>query len=128
MINKSNYSSVITILAGALWCAALFAEEHTEEALKHADDAAGSVGDSRSIREHASEALRHIEAAKAANADNPEMIEHLEKGEAELKDAVRHASHYNSPTATDTAAGAKTHLENALNAADAKARPEAPNR
>lgn len=99
------------------------AEEHAAEALKHANDAASAPGDSRMIREHASEALKHIEAAKEANAQRPEVIEHLEKGEAELKNAIEHASHYNATTATDTASDAKAHLERAHDAAGTTAPP-----
>lgn len=99
------------------------AAEHAEEALKHANDAANAPGDSRSIREHASEALKHIEAAKESHAQQPEVIEHLEKGEAELKNAIDHASHYNATSATDTASDAKAHLERAHDAAGATASP-----
>jgi hypothetical protein len=95
------------------------AEEHAEEALKHANDAADSVGDSRMIRQHALEALKHIEAAKEANAQRPEVIEQLEKGEAELRKAVEHASHYNANTARDTASDARSHIESAHSAAEA---------
>jgi hypothetical protein len=99
------------------------AAEHAEEALKHANDAANAPGDSRAIREHAAEALKHIEAAKESHAQQPEVIEHLEKGEAELKNAIDHASHYNATTATDTASDAKAHLERAHDAAGASAPP-----
>jgi Small metal-binding protein len=96
---------------------AVKAEEHADEALKHANEAANALGDSRSVREHAAEALKHIEAAKESHAQQPEVIEHLKKGEAELKDAIEHASHYNATTATDTAGDAKEHLERAQDAA-----------
>jgi hypothetical protein len=112
--------SALLLLMGL---SAATAAEHAEEALKHANEAANAPGDSRSIREHAAEALKHIEAAKESHAEQPEVIEHLEKGEAELKNAIDHASHYNATSATDTASDAKAHLERAQDAAGASAPP-----
>lgn len=122
MIHPAKHSHLIGIAAALLGCGTAVAEVHTEQALKHADDAAQSVGDSQAIRQHAAEALKHLDKAKAENAGNTDVLQHLERSEAELNEAVTHARHFNSPSAADTAAGAKAHLENAQNAAGAKVR------
>jgi hypothetical protein len=121
MNNKLALAAAALVALTAL--GGVVAEEHAEEALKHANDAANTPGDSRAIREHAAEALKHIDSAKEANAHRPEVIQHLERGEAELKDAIEHASHYNATSASDTASGAKTHLERAHDAADTPPSP-----
>lgn len=87
------------------------AEEHADEALRHAEQAAQSTGDSAAIREHANEALKHMEAAKAANQDNPRALKHLQHGETDLNDAVSHARHFNSQSAADEAGDASRHLQ-----------------
>lgn len=87
------------------------AEDHAEQALRHAEAAAQSTGDSAAIREHAVEALKHIEAAKAANAGNPDTLRLLEQGESDLRHAVTHARHYNSTSAGQEASDAEHHLE-----------------
>ena len=84
------------------------AEQHANEALQHATEAAKSVGDSQAVGEHASEALKHIEAAKEGN---PPMANKLEKSETDLNSAVEHAKHYNSDSARKDAEDAKKHLE-----------------
>ena len=120
-----TFSPITSILIVLTAASAVVAEDHANQALKHAQDAVNSTGDSRTIREHANEALKHIEAAKEANAHRPEVIEHLQKGEVELKGAIEHASHYNANTATDTASDATSHLERAHDAAGKGAAPPA---
>lgn len=117
MNNRSALVAGALLVGSALSHTFVFAEEHAAEALKHTNEALNSPGDSSAIRQHAAEALKHLEAAKEANAHRPEVVEHLEKGEAELRGAIEHASHYNATTATDTATDAKAHLENARSAA-----------
>jgi hypothetical protein len=117
MLNRSFVSGLLSVVTALATSSAAFAEDHADTALKHANEAADSTGDSQSIRQHASEALKHIHAAKIANAHRPEVVEHLEKGESELRDAIEHASHYNATTAGDTAFDAQSHLESARDAA-----------
>jgi hypothetical protein len=87
--------------------------EHADEALKHAEQAAHSVGDSNAIKEHAAEALKHIDAAKAAGEPDREKLQHLIHGEKDLKQAVEDAKHFNTPSAGSEADDAVHHLEKA---------------
>lgn len=87
--------------------------EHADEALKHAEQAAHSVGDSNAIKEHAAEALKHIDAAKAAGEPDKEKLQHLIHGEKDLKQAVEDAKHFNTPSAGSEADDAVHHLEKA---------------
>ncbi|MFM8444276.1 MAG: small metal-binding protein SmbP [Methylococcus sp.] len=89
------------------------AEEHADEALRHARQAAESIGDSAAIRQHADEALKHMDAAKVANQANPRALKHLQHGETDLNDAVSHARHFNSQSAADEAGDASRHLQQA---------------
>jgi predicted membrane-bound mannosyltransferase len=111
MMIKSVEVSLPVLLAAAVFACAAVAEEHTSAALEHADQAASSQGDSKSIADHAGEALKHIEDAKAANASNPHVIQHLEQSEADLKAAVSNAHRFNTDTAGRDAADAKAHLD-----------------
>jgi hypothetical protein len=86
---------------------------HTDEALKHAEQAAHSVGDATAIQEHAAEALKHIDAAKAAGEPDKEKLQHLMHGEKDLKQAVEDAKHFNTPSAGSEAGDAVHHLEKA---------------
>lgn len=91
----------------------LQATEHADEAMKHAEQAAHSAGDSSAIQEHATEALKHIEAAKAAGVNDPEKLKHLLHGEKELRHAVEDAKQFNTPSAGSEASEALHHLEKA---------------
>ena len=99
------FSAMVAV--GSL-CQTAIAEQHANEALQHATEAAKSVGDSQAVGEHASEALKHIEAAKDGN---PAMAKKLEKSETDLNSAVEHAKHYNSDSAQKDAEDAKKHLD-----------------
>ena len=103
-------------------------EQHTEDALKHADEAAHSIGDSQSIGEQAAEALKHIDAAKAAQAANPDAVKHLEQSETELNAAVTNARRFNSGTAAEDAEEAKRNLEQAEGVAETTNRNRAEQR
>ena len=111
MFELYQWSWLAGLLAGLSCATAPLAEDHTEQALQHAEAAARSTGDSAAIREHATEALKHIEAAKAANAGNPETLKILEQSEKDLRHAVTHARHYNSTSAGREASDAEHHLE-----------------
>ena len=87
------------------------ADEHTENALKHAKEVVESAGDSKAMARHAAEALKHIEEAKASQKNNPEALKRLEKGEADLKAAMEKASRYHGVSAAQDAKDAKAHLE-----------------
>ena len=87
--------------------------EHADEALKHAEQAVQSAGDSSAIKEHAAEALKHIDAAKAAGEPDKEKLQHLIHGEKGLKRAVEDAKHFNTPSAGSDAGDAVHHLEKA---------------
>lgn len=117
MVNKSLYVKVAAMLAATLCCGVAIADQHTSEALEHATEAANSGGDSKVLGEHAAEALKHIEAAKAAQASHPEVVKQINKGETDLKAAVKNASQFNTDTASHDAMDAKTHLKAADTAA-----------
>ena len=117
MGNKSIVK-VAAMLATLPFCGFAIAEEHTSESLEHATKAVDSAGDSKALGEHAAEALKHIEAAKAAQASHPGIVKQLNKGEADLRSAMKNASQFNTDTASRDAMDAKTHL----NAADTAAR------
>lgn len=103
--------AALALLLGFAGLGTIAAEEHADEALRHAEQAAQSTGDSAAIREHANEALKHMEAAKAANQANPKALKHLQHGETDLNDAVSHARHFNSQSAADEASDASRHLQ-----------------
>ena len=111
MSHKHHTTTWAVLFSTSLFTAVTHAESHAEAALRHADEAARSTGDSASIREHATEALKHIDSAKAANATNPDTIKHLEHSEADLNAAVNHARRYNSSSAGKDADDARQHLE-----------------
>lgn len=108
-----SIGKLMAIPALLLASARIPAEEHTEEAIRHAGQAARASGDSASVKEHATEALRHLDAAKAANRGNPEALQHLRQGEANLNEAISHARRYNSQSAGEEAGDARHHLEQA---------------
>ena len=108
MTDKTLCIGLTLMLAFALHWNFAYANEHTQEALQHATEAAQSAGDAKAIAEHASKALKHIEDAKITN---PEMAKKLEKSEADLNAAVKNANHYNTNSAAKDAADAKAHLE-----------------
>ena len=107
MTDKFQKIGLAVMLAILPWGIAL-AEEHTNEALHHATEAAKSAGESKAVGEHASQALQHLEAAKAAN---PASAKQLEQSEADLRSAVTHSQHFNSDSAAKDAADAKAKLE-----------------
>jgi hypothetical protein len=107
-------SKLVLVLAAFFGNVAMVnAEQHAEEALKHAEQAAHSKEDSATVQEHATEALKHIDAAKAAGQPNREKLKHLLHGEKDLKDAIEHSRHFNSPSASEEAQDAAQHLEKA---------------
>ena len=108
-------SSASPFAVAVLLCISPFTRgaEHADEALKHAEQAAHSVGDSKAIKEHAAEALKHIDAAKAAGEPDKEKLQHLIHGEKDLKQAVEDAKHFNTPSAGTEAGDAVHHLEKA---------------
>jgi hypothetical protein len=108
-----NSQTLCAILAAWLAaCGLALADQHTEEALRHAEEAASSTGDSKAISEHANEALKHIDAAKAGvAASDPEAFKRLRKSEADLKAAVQNAQRFNADTAAKDAKDAKDQLE-----------------
>ena len=108
MTDKTLCIGLTLMLASALQWNVAYANEHTQEALQHATEAAQSAGDAKAIAEHASKALKHIEDAKTTS---PEMAKKLEKSEADLKSAVNNASRYNTDSAAKDAADAKARLE-----------------
>ena len=89
------------------------AGDHTQDALEHAEQAAKSKGDSAAVQEHATEALKHIDAAKAAGQPDHAKVMHLLHGEEDLKEAVEHAKHFNTPSASEDANAAAGHLQKA---------------
>ena len=111
MNTRILHGGVLALLAGLSWSGLLEAEEHAEEALRHAEQAARSSGDSAAIREHADAALNHLEAAKTTKHANPKALQHLDHGETDLNDAVLHARRFNSQSAADEAGDASRHLE-----------------
>lgn len=94
------------------------AEEHIQDVLQHADQAAHSTGDSQAIRQHSREALELIDEAKEANASHSEVIKLIDQSEEELNSAVSNASRFNSNRAIEDATDAKKYLEAADKAAD----------
>ncbi len=108
-MNKSKFCIVFWVFFTALTLDRFaMAEQHANEALRHATEAAASQGDSKAVGEHAGEALKHIEAAKATN---PDLAKKLGKSEADLNSAVEHAKRYNTDSAGKDAKDAKTHIE-----------------
>lgn len=104
------YNSVAIILAMQFQGIAV-AEQHANEAINHANEAAKSVGDAKAVEEHSTQALKHIEAAKA-QAKSPEALKRLEKSESDLNSAVEQARRYNTNSAAKDAADASKHLKN----------------
>lgn len=94
------------------------AEEHIQDVLQHADQAAHSTGDSQAIRQHSREALDLIDEAKEANASHSEVVKLIDRSEEELNSAVSNASRFNSNRAIEDATDAKKYLEAADKAAD----------
>ncbi len=105
------------MLAILPFCKVAIADWHTQEALRHASQAADSAGDAKTLGGHAAEALKHIEAAKATYASHAGIIKQLDKGEADLKSAVRNASRFNTDTAARDALDAEIYLKAADTAA-----------
>ena len=111
-MNRKPLHLILAALPAA-WvviCPAM-AEQHTDQALRHINEALDSAGDSKAVAKHADEALKHIDAAKAAQSNNPEALKRLQKGEADLKDAEEKAGQYHGVTAVQDAEDAKAHLE-----------------
>ena len=111
MNDKTLNLTIAAFLAARFFSGAAMAEDHTSQALQHAQETVDSAGDSKAMAQHATEALKHIDAAKAAQKNNPEALKRLEKGEAELKDAVEKANRYHGVTAVQDAQDAKAHLQ-----------------
>lgn len=88
-------------------------DEHLREALRHADDAVHSAGDSKAIEDHAVKALEHLDQAKEANAAQPQVLEYIHQSEQELNSAATKAGRFNSTTALEDASAATHHLESA---------------
>jgi len=112
-MNPFKLPSLLTIPVLLTLSRLAFGGEHADEALKHAEQAAQSAGDSTAIKEHAAEALKHIDAAKAAGEPDKDKLQHLIHGEKDLKQAVEDAKHFNTPSAGSDAGDAVQHLEKA---------------
>lgn len=109
-MNKNNKNLFCAVAVVGLSVAAVArAEEHRQQVLEHTQEAVDSAGDSKAIGEHAQEALKHMDAAKAAQPGD----KHLKQSEAELQNAVKNATRFNSGAAEQDAKDAKGHLEQA---------------
>lgn len=115
MHTQRLHIGLAVLLAALFSTGPAWADEHAQEALRHAQEAVDSAGDAKAVGEHAAEALKHIDAAKKSGKPlNPDTIKNLQRGEAELNSAVRNANRYNSEAATQDAKDAAGHLNKAL--------------
>ncbi len=89
----------------------VFAEQHADEALKHANTAAthGKAGHASVLVEHAEEALKH--ARKSAEATQGEAKKHIDEGVKSLESAIEHGKQGHSEVATEAAEEAVKHLK-----------------
>lgn len=114
---RPTLKTAAALWAGALYCAAAAADQHTAQALQHASEAVRAGRDAKVLGAQAAEALKHTQDAMAAHADHPELLKQLAQGEEDLKSAVQHASKFNTERAVIDATDAEVHLKAADTAA-----------
>ena len=112
-----NWNSLQVTVTMALFivligCAtlALAVEEHSAQALEHANAAAshGKMGHAAVLTEHAKESLTHAEAAENVLEGGPKA--HMTEGIAHLKEAIKHGEMGHAKVATDHTNEALTHI------------------
>ncbi len=89
----------------------VFAEEHTDAALKHAEMAvtAGKAGNAPALVNHAEKALEHALAGSIVAHGQPKN--HLDAGAISLQDAIDHGNLGHADKATKSAEEAVEHLK-----------------
>ena len=102
-----------SVFAGLLLCLSttVFAEEHLDQALKHANEAVaeGQAGKASTLVTHAKAALDHSLAASLVAKSVPKG--HIDEASKSLQDAIDHGNMGHADIATKSAEGGVAHLK-----------------